>query len=61
MVGILDAPLYSPVWTSAIIGPYELALSLTCFVLLTAWRTPPWRVVAIVACGGPDIGLADSM
>lgn len=61
VVGILGAALYSPVWTSAIIGPYEFALALTCFVLLTVWKTPPWLVVAISACGGLAIGFTGSM
>ncbi|WP_313608694.1 chromate efflux transporter [Rhizobium sp.] len=60
VVGILGAALYSPVWTSAIIGTYEFALALTCFVLLTVWQTPPWLVVAISACGGLAIGLTGS-
>lgn len=52
VVGILGAALYQPVWTSAIIGPYEFVLALTGFLLLTIWKLPAWAVVAIVAFGG---------
>ena len=58
VVGILGAALYQPVWTSAIIGPYEFALALTCFVLLMAWKAPPWIVVIMAAIGGMLIGFA---
>ncbi|TKW77490.1 MAG: chromate efflux transporter [Bradyrhizobium icense] len=58
VVGILGAALYQPVWTSAIVGPYEFALALTCFVLLMAWKCPPWIVVVGSAIGGVLIGLA---
>ncbi|UXN58741.1 chromate efflux transporter [Phyllobacterium zundukense] len=52
VVGILGAALYDPVFTSAIVGPYQFALALTCFVLLMAWKTPPWIVVLVAAgCG----------
>lgn len=44
VVGILGAALYDPVFTSAVVGPYEFALALTCFVLLMAWKSPPWMV-----------------
>ncbi|WP_249975798.1 chromate efflux transporter [Vreelandella olivaria] len=52
VVGILGAALYQPVWTSAIIGPYEFALALTGFLLLTVWKLPAWMVVLVVALGG---------
>jgi chromate transporter len=58
VVGILGAALYRPVWTSAIVGPYEFALALTCFVLLMPWKRPPWIVVLVAAIGGVLIGLA---
>jgi chromate transporter len=58
VVGILGAALYQPVWTSAIVGPYEFALALTCFVLLMAWKCPPWIIVVVSAIGGVLIGLA---
>ncbi|WP_311065432.1 chromate efflux transporter [Halomonas sp. DWK9] len=52
VVGILAAALYNPVWTSAIVGPYEFALALTGFLLLTVWKLPAWLVVIVVALGG---------
>lgn len=58
VVGILGAALYHPVWTSAIVGPYEFALALACFVLLMAWKCPPWIVVIVAAIGGVLIGFA---
>ena len=58
VVGILGAALYDPVFTSAITGPYPFALALTCFVLLMAWKTPPWVVVLVAAGGGVLIGFA---
>ncbi|MCT7373578.1 chromate efflux transporter [Chelativorans salis] len=57
VVGILGAALYDPVFTSAIVGPQAFALALTCFVLLMAWKTPPWGVVLVAAAGGAVIGI----
>ncbi len=56
VVGILGAALYSPVFTSAIGDLRDFALALACFVLLTAWKAPPWAVVVVAAAGG--VGLA---
>lgn len=55
VVGLLGAALYDPVWTSAILSPYDFGLALTGFALLTVWGAPPWLVVALTAAGG--IGL----
>lgn len=52
VVGILGAALYTPVWTSAVLRPTDLALALAGFVLLTVWRAPPLLVVALGAAGG---------
>jgi len=52
VVGILGAALYNPVFIDAVDGPYDFALALSCFVLLTAWKTPPWIVVLVAAAGG---------
>lgn len=57
VVGILGAALYQPVWTSAILGPYDFALALTGFVLLTVWKITPWAVVLIIGLGGLGISL----
>lgn len=50
--GILGAALYQPVWSSAILGPYEFALALSGFLLLSVWKLPAWAVVIILASGG---------
>ncbi|MDL2398399.1 chromate efflux transporter [Rhizobium mayense] len=52
VVGILGAALYSPVWTSAILNPYDFALALIGFILLVVWKAPPWVVVALLAASG---------
>lgn len=52
VVGILGAALHDPVFTGAIAGPDQFALALTCFVLLMAWKAPPWIVVLVAATGG---------
>jgi chromate transporter len=57
VVGLLGAALYHPLWTSAILGPRDFALALTGFVLLTAWQTPPWLVVALTAAGSVALSL----
>jgi chromate transporter len=56
VVGLLGAALYDPLWRSAIHDAYDFALALAGFALLTAWKLPPWQVVALTAAGG--IGLA---
>jgi chromate transporter len=58
VVGILGAALYAPVFTSAIGGMADFALALLCFVLLMAWRAPPWAVVIVAALGGAGLALA---
>ena len=57
VVGILGAALYDPVWTSAILDPYDFALALSGFILLTVWKTPPWVVVVLLATGGVPLAL----
>lgn len=52
VVGILAAALYSPVFSTAITGPGPFALALVCFVLLIAWKLPPWVIVIVGAAGG---------
>lgn len=49
VVGLLAAALYHPVWTSAVLGPVDLAIALAGFVLLTAWKAPPLVVVVMTA------------
>ena len=52
VVGLLAAALWDPVVTTAITSTGAFCLALVCFVLLTAWRTPPWGVVLVAAAGG---------
>jgi chromate transporter len=52
VVGLLGAALYSPVWTSAIRAPGDVAVALTGFILLTVWRAPPLVAVVLGALGG---------
>lgn len=58
VVGILGSALYNPVWTSAILSPYDFALALAGFLLLAVWRAPPWIVVLVMALGGAGLALA---
>lgn len=57
VVGILGAALYDPVFTVAIGGMGDLVLALACFVMLSAWRLPPWAVVMIAALSGACISV----
>ncbi|MGY6412349.1 MAG: chromate transporter [Alkalilacustris sp.] len=57
VVGILGAALYDPVFTGAIGDLRDLALALGCFVLLMAWKTPPWVVVLVAGTGGVLLAL----
>jgi chromate transporter len=52
VVGILAAALYSPVWTSAVLGRADFAAALALFVLLAAARLPPVAVVLLGALFG---------
>jgi chromate transporter len=49
VVGLVLAALYTPIWTSAILGPGDFALALWAFLLLVFWRMPPWLVVVLGA------------
>ena len=49
VVGLLGAALYTPVGTSAIQGPVDLALALVAFGLLVFRQRPPWQVVLLAA------------
>lgn len=57
VVGVLGAALYDPVWTSAILTPFDFALGLTGFILLTVWKVPPWITVVLMALGGVALRL----
>ena len=51
VVGLVLAALYTPIWTSAILGPRDFLLGLVAFLLLVFWRAPPWLVVLLGALG----------
>ena len=52
VVGILGAALYDPLFTTGIVGVGSFSLALVCFVLLIAWKLPPWAVVLVGGAGG---------
>ncbi len=52
VVGILGAALYNPLFTTGIVGAGSFSLALVCFVLLVAWKLPPWAVVIVGGAGG---------
>jgi chromate transporter len=49
VVGLLLAALYDPVWTTGIRSSADFGIAVLAFLLLTAWRTPPWLVVMLGA------------
>lgn len=52
VVGLLIAALYNPVWTNAILSPFDFCLAIVDFALLMVWKLPPWIVVLVSAGGG---------
>jgi chromate transporter len=60
VVGILGAALSTPVWTTSVKAPADLAVALVGFVLLVAWRAPPLVAVVVSALGGIALALAQS-
>jgi chromate transporter len=58
VVGILAAALYSPIWTSAIDAPIDIAVAAAGMALLAIWRTPPIVVVVMAAAVGELIARA---
>ncbi len=57
VVGLLLAALYSPVWTSGILGAGDFVLGAAAFLLLFMWQTPPWVVVILCALGGAGLAM----
>ena len=49
VVGILLAALITPVWTSAVGGPVDVAIAAIAAGLLIVARAPPWAVVVLTA------------
>ena len=52
VVGLLLAALYDPVWTAGVRSAGDFVLALAAFVLLAAWKAPPWLVVVLGAAAG---------
>jgi chromate transporter len=52
VVGILLAALYTPIWTSAIGAPIDVAVALAALGLLVLGKAPPILVVALAAVAG---------
>lgn len=52
VVGILFAALYDPIWTTSVHSPLEFVIAALLFVMLAAWKLPPWTVVAAGAVAG---------
>ncbi len=51
VVGVLFAALCTPVFTSAIFRPMDLALAGIGLLLLLRWRTPGWAVLLLCTAG----------
>jgi chromate transporter len=52
VVGLLAAALWTPVWTSAVTGPVDVAVAAVGFALLLTGRVPPIAVVGLCAVLG---------
>ena len=52
VVGLLLAALYDPVWTAGVRSAGDFVLALAAFVMLAAWKAPPWLVVLLGAAAG---------
>jgi len=58
VVGLLAATLYTPVWTSSVRTPADLAVALGGFALLAVWRNPPVLAVALSGLAGAALAAA---
>jgi len=58
VVGILAAALYTPVWTSAVTAPIDVAIAAAGFALLLTNRVPPIVVVGLSALAGQLLTIA---
>lgn len=56
VAGILGAALYSPIWTSAVRGPQDVAIAVVGFLLLERWRAPP--LVIVLFCIAATLAMA---
>jgi chromate transporter len=53
VVGLLGAALYDPVWTSAVQGPIDIAITLVGFMLLAVWRVS--AILIVIWCVAASI------
>jgi chromate transporter len=47
VVGVLGAAFVTPVWTTAVLGPSDLAIAALALALLARFRAPPLLIVAM--------------
>jgi len=57
VVGILLAALVTPIWTSAITGPADIAVAAAALALLLTDRVPPVAVVGLCALVGQALAI----
>ena len=57
VVGILLAALYSPLWTSTVATPIDVANAGAALALLLSGRVPPILVVGLTALAGQVLGV----
>ena len=57
VVGILLAALVTPIWTSAITGPADIAVAAAALALLLTDRVPPVAVVGLCALAGQALAI----
>jgi chromate transporter len=51
VVGLLAAALVTPIWTSAVTGPADVAIAVAGLLLLLVARAPPLAVVVLTVAG----------
>lgn len=52
VVGLLAAAFHDPVWTSAVLTPFDFVAVIGGFLLLTIWKAPPFLIVILLALAG---------
>lgn len=52
VVGLLAAAFHDPVWTSAVLTPFDFVAVIGGFLLLTIWKAPPVLIVILLALAG---------
>ena len=57
VVGLLAAALYDPVWTGAVVGPFDVVIALACLALMATGRVSALVVVGICVAASVGVGL----